>query len=433
MAAVEARLAALEGGKPGTPAAAAAAGGAAAAPFVKAFDELVAEFFAPVEQGAKVCGPDVEKSVAAFKEALAAQRDMLVVASSSRQPFDVNLQKVLKPTSDLMGKVDTLKDRRSKQFNHLAMLAEGVQCLGWVCVEKTPISFLSDTMPGSEMYGNKVVMEFKNTDDAAQADFAKAFKQFLLELQKYVKAHHTTGLAWNPNGGTGYAGSAGGLFAELNALGAAGASATANLKKVQKDQMTHKNPALRASSLVADMSKPAPAAPAGAKAPAAKKAPKFSQNGSKFFIEHYEDDRTLSVTECTNKTAVCMVACKRSLLQIPGKINTLQIDGCVKTSIVVESCVASIDVINCKSCEIQVTDWTPMITLDGCEGAIIYLSQKCVDNDVAIVSSKCSELNIVLPAKSNDEDPVELPVPEQFETRVRNGALVTTHISHVGA
>ncbi|KAJ1481881.1 adenylate cyclase associated N terminal-domain-containing protein [Baffinella frigidus] len=342
MAAVEARLAALEGGKPGTPAAAAAAGGAAAAPFVKAFDELVAEFFAPVEQGAKVCGPDVEKSVAAFKEALAAQRDMLVVASSSRQPFDVNLQKVLKPTSDLMGKVDTLKDRRSKQFNHLAMLAEGVQCLGWVCVEKTPISFLSDTMPGSEMYGNKVVMEFKNTDDAAQADFAKAFKQFLLELQKYVKAHHTTGLAWNPNGGTGFfnapakpaaGGGAGGLFAELNALGAAGASATANLKKVQKDQMTHKNPALRASSLVADMSKPAPAAPAGAKAPAAKKAPKFSQNGSKFFIEHYEapaaktapkfsqngskcfiehfevDDRTLSVTECTNKTAVCMVAC----------------------------------------------------------------------------------------------------------------------------
>jgi len=35
--------------------------------------------------------------------------------------------------------------------------------------------------------------------------------------------------------------------------------------------------------------------------------------------------------------------------------------------------------------------------------------------------------------QSNDSDPVELPVPEQFETRVRNGALVTTHISHVGA
>jgi hypothetical protein len=38
---------------------------------------------------------------------------------------------------------------------------------------------------------------------------------------------------------------------------------------------------------------------------------------------------------------------------VPGKINTLQIDGCVKTSVVVESCVASVDIINCKSCEIQ--------------------------------------------------------------------------------
>jgi hypothetical protein len=38
---------------------------------------------------------------------------------------------VLKPTSDLMTKIDSLKDRRSKQFNHLAMLAEGAACLGY--------------------------------------------------------------------------------------------------------------------------------------------------------------------------------------------------------------------------------------------------------------------------------------------------------------
>ena len=59
-ASVEARLAAIEG-KSGTPTTATAGGasgsGAAAvatAPFVKAFDELLVEFFAPVEQGAKV-------------------------------------------------------------------------------------------------------------------------------------------------------------------------------------------------------------------------------------------------------------------------------------------------------------------------------------------------------------------------------------------
>jgi len=44
-------------------------------------------------------------------------------------------------------------------------------------------------------------MEFKGKDDT-QVTFAKDFKTFLVELQKYVKAHHTTGLAWNPRGGT---------------------------------------------------------------------------------------------------------------------------------------------------------------------------------------------------------------------------------------
>ena len=101
-----------------------------------------------------------------------------------------------------MVKVESLRDRRSKLFNHLSMVAEGVACLQWVCVDKTPASLLGDIIPGSEMYGNKVVMEYKGKDET-HVSFAKDFKTFLLELQKYVKAHHTTGLSWNSNGGTG--------------------------------------------------------------------------------------------------------------------------------------------------------------------------------------------------------------------------------------
>ena len=47
----------------------------------------------------------------------------------------------------------------------------------------------------------------------------------------------------------------------------------------------------------------------------------------------------------------------------------------------------------------QIVDWTPMITIDGCAGVIVYLSQRCVDDDISIVTSKCSELNIVIPPK----------------------------------
>jgi adenylyl cyclase-associated protein len=44
-------------------------------------------------------------------------------------------------------------------------------------------------------------MEYKGKEEQ-HVKFAKDFKTFLLELQKYVKSHHTTGLAWNPRGGS---------------------------------------------------------------------------------------------------------------------------------------------------------------------------------------------------------------------------------------
>jgi hypothetical protein len=101
-----------------------------------------------------------------------------------------------------MAKVESLRDRRSKLFNHLSMVAEGVACLQWVCVDKTPGSLVSDIIPGSELYGNKVMMEYKGKEEV-HVSFAKDFKAFLSELQKYIKAHHATGLSWNANGGAG--------------------------------------------------------------------------------------------------------------------------------------------------------------------------------------------------------------------------------------
>ena len=46
-------------------------------------------------------------------------------------------------------------------------------------------------------------MEFKGKEEQ-HVKFAKDFKTFLVELQKYVKASHTTGLSWNPRGGMLY-------------------------------------------------------------------------------------------------------------------------------------------------------------------------------------------------------------------------------------
>lgn len=95
----------------------------------------------------------------------------------------------------------------------------------------------------------------------------------MTELQSYVKKYHTTGLAWNPKGGearrasvsipapapaaaapaAAASGPKPGFLGEL----AKGDGLTSVLKHVDKSQMTHKNPELRASSVV-------PAAASGA-------------------------------------------------------------------------------------------------------------------------------------------------------------------------
>ena len=62
------------------------------------------------------------------------------------------------------------------------------------------------------------------------------------------------------------------------------------LKKVSKDQMTHKNPNLRASSVVPDKAKPTPKPAAAAPKQAAKKPPVFELKGKKWIVVRTRGD-----------------------------------------------------------------------------------------------------------------------------------------------
>ena len=51
-------------------------------------------------------------------------------------------------------------------------------------------------MGGSDYWSNNIRKEFRLTSPP-QIAFCDGFKNLLLELMVYVKAHHTTGVAWN--------------------------------------------------------------------------------------------------------------------------------------------------------------------------------------------------------------------------------------------
>ena len=166
-------------------------------------------------------------------------------------------------------------------------------------------------------------------------EWIRAFIGLLEEQKKYTMEYHTTGLSWNPKvlslsyikwldhplnyskgmplseykaasatGGippppppppppapgptpTPAPGSGGGVaavFAELNR----GPDVTKGLRKVEKSEMTHKNPALRASSTVPSNTSPSPGKkptkPAKPQSLSTKKPAKFALEGKKWII-----------------------------------------------------------------------------------------------------------------------------------------------------
>lgn len=65
-----------------------------------------------------------------------------------------------------MTKADDIRqgNRASPQKDNLAMVADGVGALGWITMERSPkpADYVQDLFGGAQMYGNKVLKEYKD-------------------------------------------------------------------------------------------------------------------------------------------------------------------------------------------------------------------------------------------------------------------------------
>jgi len=298
-----------------------------------------------------------------------------------------------------------------------------------------------------------------NKENKLHADWCNAWVGIFTALQKYVRANHTTGLVWNsmpgasppasgdvpasqtakparggppgappppppPPAGLLNDGSSGGggkgdnsdrqaLFAELNK----GEGITSGLKKVTAEMQTHKNPNLRLSSNVpAGGSKQGGAQASAAKpAAAADKPPKIELKDHKIWQIEYQKNNGSITVETDKKQAVYIYKCENSVVQIKGKVNSITMDGCKKTSVVFDNLLAQIEVINSQSVKVQTLGTLPTISIQKTDGCQVYLSKESLNAE--IVSSKSSEMNVSVP-DGDEGDFVEFPIPEQFKTTV---------------
>ena len=220
------------------------------------------------------------------------------------------------------------------------------------------------------------------------------------------------------------------VFKELNK----GEAITSGLRKVT-DDMKSKNRADR-SGLVATGGGAgvAPAVAAVTNVSKTAKPPKFALDGKKWAVEHQVGNRTLVIEDVNPKQTVYVYDCVDCVIQIKGKANNITLDKCAKTGVVFEDVLATCELVNCVSMQVQCTGAVPTVAIDKVDGCQVFLGPKSYGAE--ITTAKCSEVNVVcVPEEGSDADAVETPVPEQFVTTrdPGTGKWVTVPMGHSGA
>jgi adenylyl cyclase-associated protein len=236
----------------------------------------------------------------------------------------------------------------------------------------------------------------------------------------------------------------GAVFDQLNR----GESVTSGLRKVDKSEMTHKNPSLRTASTVTERQesrdsitrsrsrgpelkpKPDSIRGKGIAQPAPKKDPKKELDGNKWIIENFEDADAPIEVEVSVTQSILITKCKNSTIRLIGKANAISIDNSARTNLVIDDLISSVDVIKCPNFGLQVLGSLPTVMLDQVDGASIYLSKDSLNTE--IYTSKCASINVNLPPQTEQDDYKECPLPEQFRTFIKNGKLVSEIVEHAG-
>ncbi|KAL2744184.1 adenylyl cyclase-associated protein 1 isoform X1 [Vespula maculifrons] len=412
---------------------------------IAGYEDLLAGSVKEYLQLSQKIGGDVATHSQMVEKAFQIQLGFIQLAASRSAPMNQSEQmSLLAPTSTQIQQIQEFseKNRNSAFFNHLAAISGSIPALGWVAVSPTPAPYVKEMNDAGQFYTNRVLKDWKEKDKT-HVDWCKAWVQALTDLQQYVRQHHTTGLVWAKSGSApvgippppppsmplpdvsalNVSDDRSALFAEINQ--------GEDLKKVTSDMQTHKNPSLRTG--------PAPfKAPVLGNAVSAKsvppanvpidKPPVFTKDGKKWLVEYHKGNKDLLVDNVEMNNVVYMFRCQDSTMVVKGKVNSIVMDSCRKSSVVFDSVVSSIEFVNCQSVQMQVLGKVPTISIDKTDGCQMYLNSESLD--VELITSKSSEMNVMVPKGNGDY--TEYPVPEQFKTTISPKGLSTIAVDSLG-
>ena len=159
--------------------------------------------------------------------------------------------------------------------------------------------------------------------------------------------------------------------------------------------------------------------------------PVIKLENARWKVEHQKGNKEIVITIDNSKQSVYIFKATDSVVTIKGKVSSVAIDSCVKTAVVFDDVIATVDIVNSKRTQVQANGVVPNISIDKSEGATIFL-QGADGKKVEIVTSASTEVNVVTPGKTENDDPKEQAIPHQFVSSFQGDKLVTKPVEHVG-
>mmetsp|Transcript_18653 Transcript_18653/g.33682 ORF Transcript_18653/g.33682 Transcript_18653/m.33682 type:complete len:160 (-) Transcript_18653:111-590(-) len=126
---------------------------------------------------------------------------------------------------------------------------------------------------------------------------------------------------------------------------------------------------------------------------------KEKEGGEPIYVKEQEKHHTLSIFKCKKVTVV-----------VEGKINSVSMLDCVDTQVVLHTVINTVEVTNCKKVKLQITESCPSAAIDKTDSCMIFLMSDDAKK-MQISTSKHSDTQITY---MKGDEPVEVPVPEQF-------------------
>ncbi|KAI1365644.1 adenylate cyclase associated N terminal-domain-containing protein [Xylaria arbuscula] len=473
---------------PGTPAVSTPAPQENLPESVEEFDNFINQSVDKYVKASEKIGGLVAEQASKVLDGFKQQRRFLLISTKAKKP-DISVsadmsvyQELLKPINEALVAVGNIKEsnRGSPVFNQLSAVAEGIMVLAWVTVDNKPFKHVEESLGSAQFFGNRVISEHKDKNPD-QIEWINSFQQIFRDLTEYVKQYFPNGIPWNPQGPSAAdiaktistSGAAappppappaaagapppppppgpppvlqikdetpssskadsglGAVFSDINK----GGDVTKGLRKVDKSQMTHKNPSLRAGSTVSDQDatvrgKSAPGKKPKPESMRVKKPPKKELDGNKWLVENYEKHSEPIEIEVSMSQSVLISKCNHTTIILKGKANAVTIENTQRLSLVVDSLVSTVDVVKSSNFALQVLGQLPTIMLDQLDGAQVYLSKESIST--RIFSSKSSSINVNV--LSADEDYVEIPLPYQICSQYdpEKGEMVNEIVEHAG-